>query len=100
MTDIVLDESRGNLAVITINRPHRRNALDGDAWRHLGDAFDTVAARPALRGVILTGAGGHFCAGDDILAFSKVRDDASLRARYWSVNRQSQHCEDARAFRT
>jgi len=84
MSDIILDESRGNLAVITINRPHRRNALDGEAWRALGDAFDTLATRPAMRAVVLTGAGGHFCAGDDIHAFSKVRDDATLRAHYWN----------------
>jgi enoyl-CoA hydratase/carnithine racemase len=85
MPAIILDQHRGSIAVITINRPERRNALDGAAWRALGDAFNTAAANPALRTIVLTGSGGHFCAGDDIVAFSKVRDHEGRRAEYWNA---------------
>ena len=85
MSAILLDQQRGSIAVITINRPARRNALDGAAWRDLGNAFATASADPVLRTIILTGAGGHFCAGDDIVAFSKVRDDEPRRAEYWDA---------------
>ena len=85
MSAILLDAHRRNVAVITINRPERRNALDGDAWRDLGNAFDAASASADLRAVVLTGAGGHFCAGDDIVAFSKVRDDPPRRATYWNA---------------
>lgn len=81
--DILLDQHRGDIAVITIHRPARRNALDGAAWQALGDAFTAASANAALRAIVLTGAAGHFCAGDDIVAFSKVRDDERLRAGYW-----------------
>jgi len=85
MSAITLDEHRGSIAVITINRPERRNALDGAAWRAVGDAFHTAAANPDLRTIILTGSGGHFCAGDDIVAFSRVRDHPGPRAEYWNA---------------
>ena len=84
MSAIILDQHRSSIAVITINRPAHRNALDGAAWRALGDAFTTASANPALRTIILTGGGGHFCAGDDIVAFSKVRDDEAQRSEYWN----------------
>ena len=83
MSSIILDKQRGGIAVITINRPAQRNALDGAAWLDLGKAFTAASAQRETRAIILTGAGGHFCAGDDIVAFSKVRDDPTLRSVYW-----------------
>lgn len=85
MSSIILDTQRGGIAVITINRPAHRNALDGAAWQDLGKAFVAASGQPETRAIILTGAGGHFCAGDDILAFSKVRDDPALRPVYWEA---------------
>ena len=54
------------VAQITIDRPARRNALHGPAWRALGDALDALAAGGDVRCAIIAGAGGHFCAGDDL----------------------------------
>jgi len=84
MSAIIVNRTHRSIAVITINRPERRNALDGHAWRDLGEAFSAVSSDVDLRAIILTGAGGHFCAGDDIVAFSKVRDDEPHRAQYWN----------------
>ena len=83
MSSIILHEERVGITVITINRPAHRNALDGAAWLDLGRAFAAASAQPETRAIILTGAGGHFCAGDDIVAFSKVRDDPARRSVYW-----------------
>ena len=56
-------EDLGPVALLTIDRPERRNALDHEALEQLLEAH---AARSAARVVVLTGAGGHFCAGADL----------------------------------
>ncbi|MDT7791172.1 MAG: hypothetical protein QOD59_608 [Mycobacterium sp.] len=58
----------GALVVLTINRPHRRNALDSQTLAELHRLLDTVNGDPAARAVVLTGAGSAFCAGADIKA--------------------------------
>jgi len=75
MSDIQIDRSREGIAVVTINRPHRRNACDFEAWTDLKAAFVDLHHDATVRLAVLTGAGGAFCAGDDIAAFSAVRDD-------------------------
>ena len=55
----------GAVAVITLDRPARRNALDEEMWRQLGERTDeAAAARP--RALVVTGAGPHFSAGMDL----------------------------------
>lgn len=56
-------EDRGPVALLTIDRPERRNALDHEALEQLLDAH---AGTSAARVVVLTGAGGHFCSGADL----------------------------------
>lgn len=53
------------VAVITLDRPARRNALDQAMWSALGAAADKLAAR-LPRAIVLTGAGGSFSAGMDV----------------------------------
>ena len=62
---LIVDQS-GPIATITLNRPDARNALDFAMRRELLTALDEIEANPAARVVILTGAGGHFCAGGDV----------------------------------
>jgi enoyl-CoA hydratase len=59
----------GSTLVITLARPDVCNALDGAVIEALRDAFELLDADAALRVGILTGAGGHFCAGMDLKAF-------------------------------
>lgn len=66
MPDLVLYEHRGPAAVVTINRPDKRNALSRALIAGLADAFRRAAADPAARCVILTGSGPAFCAGMDL----------------------------------
>jgi enoyl-CoA hydratase len=60
------------VAVITINRPERRNALNLAALHLINDHLDDALAQGA-RAVVLTGAEGHFCAGADLKELEDVR---------------------------
>ncbi|WP_354698561.1 Enoyl-CoA-hydratase [Paraconexibacter sp. AEG42_29] len=66
---VILDSADG-VAVITLNRPTVRNAINLQAAEALAAALDTFEARDDLRAGVLTGAGGFFCAGMDLKAFS------------------------------
>lgn len=61
----------GRTAVITIERPERRNAVDAATAQALYDAFKAFDADEALDVAVLTGRGGHFCAGADLKAISQ-----------------------------
>ncbi len=63
---VVAVDNRGPVALVTIDRPDRRNAVDHDALARLAEAIADARARPGTRAVVLTGAGGHFCAGADL----------------------------------
>lgn len=69
MADAVLTENDGGIAVITINRPEARNAVNGEAARGLAAAVDEFDADRNVRVIILTGAGGTFSAGMDLKGF-------------------------------
>ena len=58
-------ERDGAVATIVLCRPHRRNALDLDAWIALREAVLELQEDAQIRSVILTGADGTFCAGSD-----------------------------------
>lgn len=60
----------GPVSIITINRPERRNAVDGATARELYDAFLAFDADSSASVAILTGAGGAFCAGADLKALA------------------------------
>jgi enoyl-CoA hydratase len=59
-----------NIAVVTIDRPRHRNAVDHATAQELATAFRGFDADAALSVAILTGAGDHFCAGADLKAFA------------------------------
>jgi len=69
MTDEVLVEHDDGLVIVTINRPEQRNAVNRAVSYAVCAAIDEMDRNPALRVGILTGAGGHFCAGMDLKAF-------------------------------
>jgi len=55
-----------HVAVITLDRPHRRNALNYQAYDELEASFRAASADPEVRCVIITGADPAFCSGDDV----------------------------------
>ena len=66
-------ETREKIAIVTIDRPEVRNAVDGPTAAELADAFRRFEADDALSVAILTGANGTFCAGADLKAVSQGR---------------------------
>jgi len=59
-------EADGPVALITIDRPQTRNAIDGELAGLLAEAFEQFDADPELSVAVLFGDGGNFCAGADI----------------------------------
>jgi enoyl-CoA hydratase len=72
-SDQVGYENRGSAAVVTIDRPERRNAVDGPTADALEAAFARFEADDDARAMVLTGAGGQaFCAGADLQALETL----------------------------
>lgn len=65
MSETVRVEREGPVAVVTIDRPERKNALNRNMWAQLGQAAEALHAE-LPRAVVLTGAGAVFCAGMDV----------------------------------
>ena len=63
---VLVDRSREAIAVVTMNRPDRLNAMNGELLAGLHAAFDEIADDPGCRVVVLTGAGRGFCSGLDL----------------------------------
>jgi methylglutaconyl-CoA hydratase len=74
MTDPVLYNVQPPWAIITLNRPERRNSLSRNLIMALTDAFQRVREDSAVRCVILTGAGSVFCAGMDLTELAESID--------------------------
>lgn len=67
-SEVLQTAVRGNVLVLTLNRPHARNAFNAELSRALSDALDRFEENAELRVGILTGAGGTFSAGMDLKA--------------------------------
>src|SRR6266542_5653050 len=66
----VRTEADGPVLIVTIDRPERRNAVDPATARELAGAFRAFDRDDAASVAVLTGAGGHFCAGFDLGALA------------------------------
>lgn len=75
---MIHSEARGHLAVVTIDRPERRNAVDHATLDALVAALDGCG--DAIRALVLCGAGGHFCAGADLSGVEDGSFTALLRS--------------------
>ncbi|MEZ5238703.1 MAG: crotonase/enoyl-CoA hydratase family protein [Microthrixaceae bacterium] len=62
----LLTERDGHLLVVTLNRPDRQNAINGEMLVRMLDAFTEADQDPGIRALVLTGAGGNFCSGADL----------------------------------
>jgi 2-(1,2-epoxy-1,2-dihydrophenyl)acetyl-CoA isomerase len=70
MTDQLLETVSDGVATLTMNRPEARNALTGEMQAALTAAINRASTDPSVRAVVLTGAGGAFCAGGDVKGFA------------------------------
>ena len=66
MSTVLLETVRPGVALLTLNRPERLNAMSGELVGELHARLDEIAADPDCRVVIMTGAGRGFCAGLDL----------------------------------
>ena len=83
MTDQLLVETDGAVGWITFNNPAKHNALSVAMWRALPQALDTLEADPAIRVIVLKGAGERaFISGADISEFASMRASADAVAAY------------------
>jgi methylglutaconyl-CoA hydratase len=84
MTDpLVLYTSRPQIAILTLNRPDRRNALSRTLIADLTAAFERAGTDAAVRCVILTGAGPVFCAGMDLAELQESLDAPAEATPVW-----------------
>jgi 2-(1,2-epoxy-1,2-dihydrophenyl)acetyl-CoA isomerase len=70
-TDDLLGRRVGPVAILTFNRPERRNALSAGVYRGFTTALPAIAADDDIRVLMVTGAGGAFCAGGDVKAMNE-----------------------------
>src|SRR5262245_4329356 len=64
--DVLLTSRSGGVLTLTLNRPHRKNALDGALWDALREQITAARDDADVRALVITGAGGAFCAGADL----------------------------------
>jgi 2-(1,2-epoxy-1,2-dihydrophenyl)acetyl-CoA isomerase len=63
---VLLSGDSDGVRTLTLNRPHRKNAINEDLWTALRDALTEAGNDRAVRALVITGAGGAFCSGGDI----------------------------------
>lgn len=66
VSDKTIVEREDGLVVVTLNRPHKKNALTAQSWNDLDEIFAAVENDPGDRALLLTGAGGTFSSGADL----------------------------------
>ena len=71
MTQDLLESTADGITTLTMNRPQARNAFTRDMIEAMAEALPRLAANPAVRLVVLTGAGEAFCAGGDVKGFAR-----------------------------
>ncbi len=81
MTATVLTEAlAGGVTLVTMNRPERKNALDGATYRGLIEALAAAEADAGTSAIVITGAGDSFTSGNDIKDFAAAAEDGPIIA--------------------
>jgi 2-(1,2-epoxy-1,2-dihydrophenyl)acetyl-CoA isomerase len=75
MGEDLIETFEDGVATLTMNRPQARNALTGEMQAGLSEAMPRLAADKRVRAVVITGAGGAFCAGGDVKGFVARNSD-------------------------
>lgn len=77
-TGPVLTEKTGAVAVVTLNRPDKLNAIDIPLRLALADGIEAADRDPGIRAIVLTGAGKAFCSGGDIASMERMAPQEAL----------------------
>jgi enoyl-CoA hydratase len=86
----VLVEHRGPVAIVTLNRPDRLNALSPDQALPILQALNELREYDSCRVVVLTGAGRAFCSGMDLVAGLDVPGHGKVQGRYLALERAAE----------
>jgi len=73
---VLLEEQRGSLLVLRMNRPDRLNAINGDLMESLRDSLQRAKDDDEIRAVVITGSGRSFCSGGDVREGARPRRKA------------------------
>ncbi|NLE79017.1 MAG: crotonase/enoyl-CoA hydratase family protein [Rhodococcus sp.] len=92
--DVVLLERRGNVAVITLNRPEAMNAVNSELATALGSRLEECDNDPEVRAIVLTGNGRGFCAGADLKAIASGQDINPVGHPEWGFGGMVRHYVD------
>jgi enoyl-CoA hydratase len=84
MADELLVERADAHAVLTLNRPEKRNALSVALRDAISDALDALAADDEIKCVVITGAGPVFCSGFDLSEFTRAAGDETFGRELWA----------------
>lgn len=88
--DLELERLGGGVALLRLNRPESLNALTDAMVADFAGLLDTLAADPALRALVITGAGRGFCAGFDLsLAATAPGQDTYGEAAAWTIRQEA-----------
>ena len=75
MSEMLLSEDRDGVRLLILNRPEKKNAVNNPLWEAIREAFESADADDSIRCLVLTGAGGNFCAGVDLASFGEGGSD-------------------------
>ena len=75
---VTVEEAGNDSLVVRLNRPHKRNALSSELKRELAATARALAERTDIGAIVLTGAGGAFCAGNDLSESDSFAQDLPL----------------------
>ncbi len=89
---IIVDGPAEGVATITLNRPEKKNALSIALRDEISDALSALADDPALKCLVVTGAGDAFCAGFDLKEFERVREPGFGDKLWASSDRYHRAC--------
>jgi 2-(1,2-epoxy-1,2-dihydrophenyl)acetyl-CoA isomerase len=87
---VILREVTGPVAVLTLNRPKARNALDDGMRETLRQELEALSTEPGVQVIVLTGAGSAFCAGGDIKSMRQRLEQPPGQVAYRGWRRQQQ----------
>jgi isohexenylglutaconyl-CoA hydratase len=88
--EILLNNEQGVLT-ITLNRPHKKNAMNSVLVKEIMTVFESIEADRTIRAVVLRGSEGNFCAGGDISNMNDNDKEVSPEQAAWNFNRSFGH---------
>jgi enoyl-CoA hydratase/carnithine racemase len=81
---VLLVERADDHAILTLNRPDKRNALSVQLRDEISDALDALVTEPGIKAVVVTGAGPVFSAGFDLSEFQRAGEDEAFGRELWA----------------